>query len=110
MKLYALNGVFDYDGDTLLGVYSSPERADEAMKHFIGEEKFKIFDDYFVQEFELDSAPKFHWYFLRSMTYRVEVGEGGYKFSVYYDDYGNAAECALAYREQGFEAIITEEI
>jgi len=43
------------------------------------------------------------------MNYRVEVGEGGYKFSVYYDDYGNAAECALAYREQGFKAIIIEE-
>ena len=35
------------------------------------------------------------------MTYRVEVGEGEEKFSVYYDDYGNAAECALSYREMG---------
>ena len=60
MKLYALSGVFDYEGDTLLGVYSSAEHAEEAMKHFIGSEKFKIFDDYVVQEFELDSAPKFH--------------------------------------------------
>jgi hypothetical protein len=44
------------------------------------------------------------------MTYRVKVEQGDGQFSVYYDDYGNAAECALAYREQGFEAIITEEI
>jgi hypothetical protein len=42
------------------------------------------------------------------MTYRVEVGEGREKFSVYYDDYGNAAECALAYREQGFKVVVTE--
>lgn len=42
------------------------------------------------------------------MTYRVQVGEGEEKFSVYYDDYGNAAECALAYREQGFKVVITE--
>ena len=42
------------------------------------------------------------------MKYRVEVGEGGEKFSVYYDDYGNAAECAQAYREQGFKVVVTE--
>lgn len=60
MKLYALNGVFNYEGDTLLGVYSSAERAEEAMKHFIDSEKFKMFDDYVIQEFELDSAPKLH--------------------------------------------------
>lgn len=33
--------------------------------------------------------------------YIVIIGEGDEKFSVYYDDYGNAAECALAYREMG---------
>lgn len=43
------------------------------------------------------------------MKYRVEVGEGREKFSVYYDDYGNAAECAQAYREQGFKVVITEQ-
>lgn len=42
------------------------------------------------------------------MTYTVEVGEGEEKFTVYYDDYGNAAECALAYREQGFKVVVTE--
>ena len=42
------------------------------------------------------------------MKYRVEVGEGREKFSVYYDDYGNAAECAQAYREQGFKVVVTE--
>jgi hypothetical protein len=33
----------------------------------------------------------------------VIVGEGDEKFSVYYDDYGNAAECAQSYREQGLK-------
>lgn len=42
------------------------------------------------------------------MKYRVEVGEGDYKFSVYYDDYGNAAECAQSYREIGFVVVVTE--
>ena len=42
------------------------------------------------------------------MQYQVEVGQGDEKFSVYYDDYGNAAECALAYREQGFEVTVNE--
>lgn len=42
------------------------------------------------------------------MKYRVEVGEGIEKFSVYYDDYSNAAECALGYREQGFEVSVKE--
>ena len=42
------------------------------------------------------------------MTYRVEVGKGEEKFSVYYNDYGNAVECALAYRQQGFEVVVTE--
>lgn len=41
-------------------------------------------------------------------SYSVEVGEGDEKFTVYYDDLGNAAECALAYREQGFEAVVKE--
>lgn len=33
----------------------------------------------------------------------VIVGSGAEQFSVYYDDYGNAAECALSYRKQGCE-------
>lgn len=31
----------------------------------------------------------------------MTVGEGDERFSVYYDDYGNAAECAQSYREMG---------
>lgn len=33
-------------------------------------------------------------------TYAVIVGEGDETFTVYYDDLGNACECALAYRQQ----------
>jgi hypothetical protein len=42
------------------------------------------------------------------MNYRVEVGEGDERFTIYYDDYGNAAECALAYRQQGFKVSVKE--
>jgi hypothetical protein len=59
MKLYALHGVFNHEGDTPLGVYSSPELADAAMKRFLDEQSFEVFDDYCVQEFELD-APAQH--------------------------------------------------
>ena len=34
-------------------------------------------------------------------TFAVTVGEGRDAFTIVYDDYGNACECALAYREQG---------
>jgi hypothetical protein len=39
-------------------------------------------------------------------TFIVIVGEGDEKFSVHYDDGINAAECALAYRQMGFEVKI----
>lgn len=35
-------------------------------------------------------------------TFLVEVETEDKKLSMIYDDYGNAAECALVYREQGF--------
>jgi hypothetical protein len=34
-------------------------------------------------------------------TFAVIVGEGEEAFTIYYDDYGNACECALSYREMG---------
>lgn len=36
---------------------------------------------------------------MKEETFAVTVGEGEEAFTVYYDDYGNAAECALAYRQ-----------
>ena len=45
---------------------------------------------------------------MKKETFIVIVGEGDEKFSVHYDDYGNAAECALAYRQMGFEVKIEE--
>jgi hypothetical protein len=39
-------------------------------------------------------------------TFVVIVGEGDERFSVYYDDYGNAAECALSYREMGQKVVV----
>jgi hypothetical protein len=38
----------------------------------------------------------------------VIVGTGEEQHSVYYDDYGNAAECALAYRQMGEKVRIEE--
>lgn len=43
-----------------------------------------------------------------TLTYAVTVGEGVEAFTVFYDDYGNAAECALAYRQDGFEVKVEE--
>jgi len=36
-------------------------------------------------------------------TYAVTINEGDEAFTIYYDDYGNAAECALSYRQDGFK-------
>jgi hypothetical protein len=41
-------------------------------------------------------------------SFIVIVGQGEEQHSVYYDDYGNAAECALSYRQMGFEVKIEE--
>lgn len=60
MKLYALNGIFDYENDTLLGVYSSAELADAAMKEFLNDHhEFKMFDDFSVEEFELNASAQY---------------------------------------------------
>lgn len=42
------------------------------------------------------------------MTYAVTVNSGPEAFTIFYDDYGNAAECALAYRQNGFKVEVTE--
>ena len=43
---------------------------------------------------------------MESKTYAVIVGEGDEMFTVYYDDYGDAEECALAYRQDGLAATV----
>ena len=40
---------------------------------------------------------------MKEETFAVTVGEGDEAFTVFYDDYGNAAECAFAYRQEGFK-------
>lgn len=40
---------------------------------------------------------------MKEETFAVTVGEGAEAFTVFYDDYGNAAECAFAYRQNGFK-------
>lgn len=40
------------------------------------------------------------------MTYAVTVDSGAEAFTIYYDDYGNASECALAYQQDGFKVKI----
>ena len=41
-------------------------------------------------------------------AYAVTVNSGPEAFTVYYDDYGNAAECALIYRQDGFDVEVTK--
>lgn len=41
-------------------------------------------------------------------TYAVIINSGPEAFTIYYEDYGNAAECALAYRQDGFSVEVTE--
>jgi hypothetical protein len=43
-------------------------------------------------------------------TFIVTIGEGEEAYGIYYDDYGNAAECAQAYREMGFKVVIKKEL
>ena len=39
-------------------------------------------------------------------TFAVTVGEGVDAFTIYYDDYGNALECALAYKQDGMKVSV----
>lgn len=45
---------------------------------------------------------------MHNNTYAVTVNSGPDAFTVFYDDYGNALECADAYRQDGFEVEVTE--
>ena len=57
MKVYALQGTFDYEGRYLIGVYTTREKALEAQAIFIAEEE--QFDDYIIEERELDAKASF---------------------------------------------------
>lgn len=55
--VFALFGQVSFSYETFLGVYSSKEKARDAVKTFCGndEEIFESFDSFYVYEKELDS-------------------------------------------------------
>ena len=53
MQLFTLFGSYDYEGDTLLGVFSTHEKAQEAQEVFSNHKHF-IFDSYYIEESVLD--------------------------------------------------------
>jgi hypothetical protein len=56
MQLFTLFGSYDYEGDTLLGVFSTHEKALKAQEVFNNHKHF-IFDSYYIDESVLDE----HW-------------------------------------------------
>lgn len=53
MQLFTLLGSYDYEGDTLLGVFSTHEKAQEAQEVFANHKYFS-FDSYYIEESVLD--------------------------------------------------------
>jgi hypothetical protein len=49
MTLYILTGLFDYEGEMVLGVYLSREEAEAHKKEFIEREGETIFDDFDIK-------------------------------------------------------------
>ncbi len=54
MQIYALLGSFDHEGDVLLGVYSTHEKAGAAME-VITSDKLCSYDSVYIEEGTLDS-------------------------------------------------------
>ena len=54
MQVFVLMGYFDYEGEYLLGVYTSSEAAEAAYAEYL--EDHDPFDDYAVVERTLDTA------------------------------------------------------
>ena len=50
MTLYILTGLFDLEGEMVLGVYLTHEEARAHMQEFIEREKETIFDDFAIIE------------------------------------------------------------
>jgi len=56
-KIFTLFGSYDYyDGDIMLGVFSTLEKAEQAQQVFFNHKDFS-FDNYFIDESVLDK----HW-------------------------------------------------
>jgi hypothetical protein len=53
MQLFTLLGSYDYEGDTLLGVFSTREKAEKAKEVFSNHKGF-FFDRYYIEESVLD--------------------------------------------------------
>ena len=58
MTVYVLQGVYDYEGRSFIGVYSTREKATEAQAIFLTEEEGQ-FDDYVIDEREIDAKAAF---------------------------------------------------
>ena len=56
MKLYALLGGVEFEGETLLGIYDSKENAESARDSY--KESSDDFDYYKIEERELNAAAK----------------------------------------------------
>ena len=54
MKIYALLGSYDFEGNALLGVYSTREKA-EAAREVVVNDKLYSYDSCFIEEGTLDS-------------------------------------------------------
>jgi hypothetical protein len=57
--VYVLLGVFDHEGDTLLGVYASNEAADVAYVQYCIDHS--AFDDYRITPVEVGAAAEFRF-------------------------------------------------
>lgn len=54
MQIYALLGSYDFEGDALLGIYSTREKA-EAAREVITSDELCSYDSVFIEEGTLDS-------------------------------------------------------
>ena len=61
MIVYVLLGRTDYEGDTLLGVYTSDVAARAAYTQFLQEADFRGFDEVVVAPRTLDAAADWRW-------------------------------------------------
>ena len=58
MTVYTLSGVLYEGSDSLLGVYSTQEKALEAEENHRASSVYEIFDEYWIGEFEMDAFPE----------------------------------------------------
>lgn len=58
MTVYTLFGVLYDKGESLLGVYSTQEKAQEAEKNHRVSNVYEIFDEYWIGKYEMDAFPE----------------------------------------------------